>query len=114
MEKITYNLLTTIKDTIIWATNRTPSMYYSEKNYVIVYWRIRSTQDSIYEMFNSKDDMEFYYSDIKYSFEMYYPNLCLDVKYNYGPVELDNILYSQIIYYYYDMSYNNSNIYFVS
>jgi hypothetical protein len=109
-----YNLLTNIKSTIRWIADRNPTMYHLENNFVAVFWPILSNQDSIYEMFNSKDNMDFYYNQIKHTFEQQYPNLCLDVKYNYGPVEYNSTMYSQIIYYYYDKEYYNSNVYFLS
>jgi len=109
-----YNLLTNIKSTIRWIADRTPSMYHLENNFVAVFWPILSNQDSIYEMFNSKDNMEFYYNQLKYTFEHHYPNLYLDVKYTYGPVEYNYTMYSQIIYYFYDKTYNKSSKYVIS
>jgi len=101
------NLLRHIKDTISWIANRKPDLYQLGNNYVAIFWEIRETQDSIYEMFNSKDDMEFYYIQVKQTFEQEYPRVYLDVKYSYGPVDIEDIMYSRIVFHYYDKSYEN-------
>jgi hypothetical protein len=114
MEVQTYNLLTIIKGSIQWIVSRNPRFYHYEDNYVALFWNIEPDQDSVYDMFNSKNDMEFYSKHIKQSFEKEYPNLILNVKYTFGPIEIDNSMYSRIIFYYNDSSYQNTNIFFVS
>ena len=114
MESQTYILLTNIKGSISWIVNRTPTFYETYDNYVAVFWEVTTCQDSIYDMFNSKDDMNYYYSLVKNTFEKNYPYLHLNVKYTYGPVEMNNKMYSRIIYYYSENSYQYTNTFFVS
>jgi hypothetical protein len=113
MKLQSYNLLLTIKDTVYYIANRKPKIYEVGNNFVALFWIVKSDQDSIYEMFDTKDDMEFYTTQVKNNFEGLYPDLHLDVKYTYGPVEIDNTMYSRILYYYYDKSYQNTNISFI-
>ena len=107
MDKKSTNLLMFIKSSISWMANRKPNVYKLGTNFVAAFWKVEPTQDSIYDMFKSKDDMEFYSAEVKKSFEEKYPDLCCDVKYNYGPVELEGIMYSRIVYYYYERKYDN-------
>lgn len=108
-----YNLLVTIKDTVYYIANRKPKIYEVGNNFVALFWIVKPQQDSIYEMFNTKDDMEFYTTLVKNDFEELYPDLCLDVKYSYGPVEINDTMYSRILYYYYDKAYQNTNVSFI-
>ena len=109
-----YNIIFHIKGSIRWIVSRKPELYQMGPNYVALFWKIGDNQDSIYDMFNSSDDMDFYYNQLKNLFEREYPTLYLDVKYTYGPVELNNMMYSRIVYYYYHRSFKNSNVFFVS
>ena len=102
MDSTTYNLLNTIKGSIRWFVNRKPEFYTYENNFVAVFWKITHDQDHVYDMFNDKDILNFYYGQIKSTFENDYPTLKLDVKYSYGPIEFEGQMYSRIIYYYYD------------
>jgi hypothetical protein len=112
MELQNYNLLSTIKGSIRWMTSRKPNFYQYGPNFVAVFWKVKSNQDHIYDMFNSKNDIEFYYEQIKSSFENIYPSLNLHVKYTYGPVEIDSELYSRIVYYYSEKLSKYTNIAF--
>lgn len=112
MEITTYNLLNTIKGSIRWIVSRKPNLYQYGPNFVAIFWKIESNQDYVYDMFNNKDDLEFYYKQVKGTFEDMYPSLILDVKYNYGPVEIDSQMYSRIVYYYYEETYKNTKVFF--
>jgi hypothetical protein len=112
METQTYTLLTNIKGSISWIVNRKPSFYESDANYVAVFWEVTPNQDTLYDMFNSKDDIDYYYGLVKSTFENTYPYLYLDVKYSYGPVEINNKMYSRIIYYYSEKNYQYTNSFF--
>ena len=114
MEVHTHSLLAIIKGSIQWIASRKPTLYEYEDNYVALFWLIEQDQDYIYDMFNSKNDMEFYSRQVKESFEKEHLNLILNVKYTFGPIELNNIMYSRIIFYYTDIDYQNANIFFVS
>jgi hypothetical protein len=83
MEVQTHNLLSIIKGSIQWVANRKSSFYQIGNNFVGLFWKITSNQDSVYDMFNSKDDMQFYSKQLKQTFEQEYPNLYLDVNYIY-------------------------------
>lgn len=109
-----YYIIFHIKDTIEWIVSRKPELYQMGPNYVALFWKIDTNQDTVYDMFNSSDDMDIYYNQLKNLFEQEYPTLYLDVKYTHGPVELDNNMYSRIVYYYYHRSFKNSNVFFVS
>jgi hypothetical protein len=111
MEVPAYLLKSYIKDSIRWLANRKPSLIVVHGNCVGIYWKILEEQDSIYDMFNKKDDMEFYYEMQKQIFQQEYPNLILDVKYSYGPVEYEGKMYSRIIYYYYPKFYQYTNVF---
>lgn len=114
MELPSYFLRYEIKDTIRWITSRKCNFIIAKENMVGVYWKVLEDQDSMYDMFNNKSDMDFYYKTIKKSFEQEYPNLVLDVKYHYGPVLVDDDMYTHIIYYYYDKFYQNTKSVLVS
>uniref|UniRef100_A0A6C0D6D6 Uncharacterized protein n=1 Tax=viral metagenome TaxID=1070528 RepID=A0A6C0D6D6_9ZZZZ len=115
MEVQTYNLLNTIKGSIRWIASRKPTMYQYGNNFVAVFWKIEDDQDHVYDMFYVKDDLDFYYRQVKSSFEIEYPSLNLDVKYNYGPVEIDSQIYSRIIYYFHEkQDHQYTNVFFAS
>lgn len=109
----TYTLLLTIKGSINWIVSRRPTFYQNGNGFVGVYWKINEDQDYVYDMFNYKDDLKFYYRSIKSTFESTYPTLTLDVKYTMGPVEFESEMYSRIVYYYYDKSnHQKTNTFF--
>jgi hypothetical protein len=112
MEPQTRNLLRIIKGSIRWIASRKPNLYQYGPNYIAIFWKIESNQDHVYDMFSNKDNLDFYYNQVKDTFEKEYPTLNIDVKYNYGPVEIDSQMYSRIVYYYYEETYKNANVFF--
>jgi hypothetical protein len=112
MELEKYTLLLFIKDTILYVVNRSPTLCQYGPNFISILWKIQENQDSIYEMFDSKYTMNYFYSELKSSFEEEFPNLHLDVKYCYGPIEFESQLYSQITYYYYEKNNQNTQTFF--
>ena len=109
-------LITQIKDTIDMFATRIPIFYMkdSDNQCISIMWNVEHNQDSLWEIFESKQCMEKYFDDIKFFFEEEYPNLELGIKIDVVPIIIDDEMYSRIILYYYDKDiYQNTNTVFM-
>jgi hypothetical protein len=105
-----------IEDTIDMFANRIPYIEMNSINQsVVLDWPILLNQDSIWDMFDSKESMELYFNNICSLFMENYPHIELGIKYCMGPIRLDGDLYSRIVLYYYEKNiYQNTNTVFIA
>jgi hypothetical protein len=107
-------IVSQVKDTIDMFSNRLPDYYEtnSSQNYVSIYWNVDLNQDSLWDMFESKRNMETYFNDIKYFFETDYPEYELGIKIDIVPICIQSDLYGRVILYYYIKdNHHNTNIF---
>ena len=78
-----------------------PSIYIMSKDSFGVYWEIKPSQDTLYDVFPYNSSFNRFNYTIKKEFEKRYDNLCLEIQYTYAPVQFEEKNYSRIIYYYY-------------
>jgi len=67
-----------------------------EKSHLILYWPIYPYQDTLFEEFLTKSDMNNYFNFVKYEFELNYPGYYLSISYAMGPVEYKDALISYV------------------
>ena len=105
-----------IKDTIDMFSKRLPDIYDNNKGYVCIYWKVNEEQDSLWEMFSSRQSMEKYFDDIKYFFETDYPEYELGIKIDVCPIiyDDDNLYGRVVLYYYVKNIHHNANTFFIA
>ena len=87
------------------------TIVYGEQH-ICFFWKVKHDQDSVYEMFKSKNLMMFYFDYLCRIFHGIYPEYTFDTKYSYHPVEYNDSMYSRVIIYYYPTVYEIQNPYF--
>ena len=103
-----------IEDTIDMFADRFPHIE-KQNNYIVLDWPVLLNQDSLWDTFNNKRSMEYYFNIVQSSFIEEYPHLELGIQYCMGPIDLDRKLYSRIILYCYEKDiYQNTNTVFIA
>ena len=114
MDEIDEWLKIYIEDTIDMFADRFPHIE-KQTNYIVLDWSILLNQDSIWDIFDNKEMMEYYFNNVRSSFIEEYPHLELGIHYCMGPIDCNGGLYSRIILYWYEEdNYQNTNTVFIA
>ena len=107
-------LVSYIEDTIDMFADRFP-LIETNNNYIVLDWPVLLYQDTLWDTFDNKQSMEYYFNNVRSSFIEEYRYLDLGIHYCMGPVDSDGTLYSRIILYCYEEdSYQNANTVFIA
>ena len=110
MEPI-YVLKSMINDSIYYMCNKVLYIKILQ-NMILLHWEIDDTQDGLWDMFSSNTSRHTYFTIIKETFELRFPDYILEIEYVLGPIAIRNKIYTQIVLSLYDFQgiHQNTNV----